>query len=154
MGKKHNLDYPCFIVAEVAQAHDGSLGVLHSYIDALSKTGVDAVKFQMHIAEVESSVYEKFRVKFSYEDKTRYDYWKRTSFSLDQWQDVKEHCEEVGLEFLCSPFSNVAVDWLEKMDVKRYKIGSGDVNNFLMLAKVAETGKDIILSSGMSLMRR
>ena len=65
-----------FIIAEVAQAHEGSLGILHSYIDALAETGVDAIKFQMHIAEAESSEYEPFRVKFSYEDNTRYDYWK------------------------------------------------------------------------------
>ena len=74
-----------FILAEVGQAHDGSLGILHSYIDTLSQAGVDAVKFQMHIAEAESSEYEPFRVKFSYEDNSRYDYWKRMEFSLDQW---------------------------------------------------------------------
>ena len=57
-----------FIIAELGQAHEGSLGILHSYIDALSTTGVDAIKFQTHIAEAESSEYEPFRVKFSYED--------------------------------------------------------------------------------------
>ena len=64
-----------FVIAEVGQAHDGSLGIAHSYIDALAGTGVDAIKFQTHIAEAESSKHEEFRVKFSYEDKTRYDYW-------------------------------------------------------------------------------
>ena len=141
---------PCFIIAEVAQAHDGSLGVLHSYIDALSTTGIDAVKFQMHIAEAESSTYEKFRTNFSYVDKTRFDYWKRMEFSFDQWREIKKHCEDIGLEFLCSPFSNRAVDLLEKLGVKRYKIGSGEVNNLFMLEKIAKTRKDIILSSGMS----
>jgi N,N'-diacetyllegionaminate synthase len=74
-----------FIIAEIAQAHDGSLGILHSYIDAVSSTGVDAIKFQTHIAEAESSIYEPFRVKFSYEDQTRFDYWKRMSFTMEQW---------------------------------------------------------------------
>lgn len=139
-----------FLIAEIAQAHDGSLGMLHSYIDALANTGVDAIKFQMHIAEAESSIHEPFRVKFSLEDKTRFDYWKRMGFTLEQWKDIKKHCEEVGLEFLCSPFSNMAVDWLEEIGVKQYKIGSGEVNNFLILEKIAQTGKPVIISSGMS----
>ena len=139
-----------FILAEVGQAHDGSLGILHSYIDTLSQAGVDAVKFQMHIAEAESSEYEPFRVKFSYEDNSRYDYWKRMEFSLDQWHEIKKHCDDVGVEFVCSPFSNMSVDWLIDLNVQKYKIGSGEVGNFLMLEKIAKTGKEIILSSGMS----
>lgn len=139
-----------FIIAEIGQAHEGSLGMVHSYIDALSRTGVDAIKFQMHIAEAESSSEEPFRVKFSYEDATRFDYWKRMSFTLEQWKTVKEHCDAVGLEFVCSPFSNLAVDWLEAIGVQRYKIGSGEINNFLLLEKIAQTKKPVVLSSGMS----
>ena len=71
-------------------------------------------------------------------------------FSLEQWQELKAHCEEVGVEFMASPFSNAAVDLLEKLNVKRYKIGSGETSNFLMLEKIAATGKPVILSSGMS----
>jgi N-acetylneuraminate synthase len=139
-----------FIIAEVAQAHDGSLGIAHSFIDALKETGVDAVKFQIHIAEAESSIHEPFRVKFSYEDPTRYDYWKRMEFKPDQWAGLKKHCEESGMEFMASVFSNAAVDLLEKIGVKRYKIGSGEVSNLMMLDKIARTGKPVIISSGMS----
>ncbi|WP_310557743.1 N-acetylneuraminate synthase family protein [Flavobacterium sp.] len=139
-----------YIIAEIGQAHDGSLGILYSYIDALASTGVDAVKFQMHIAEAESSEHEPFRVQFSLEDNTRFDYWKRMGFSLAQWKDIKQHCDAVGLDFICSPFSNLAVDWLEEIGVEQYKIGSGEVNNFLLLEKIAQTGKPIIVSSGMS----
>ena len=139
-----------FTIAEIGQAHEGSLGVLHSYIDALAETGVDAIKFQTHIAEAESSEHEPFRVKFSYEDDTRFDYWKRMEFTPQQWKGIKEHCDEVGLEFMSSPFSMAAVDLLEELGVKRYKIGSGEVNNLLMLEKIARTGKPVIVSSGMS----
>lgn len=139
-----------YIIAEIGQAHEGSLGIAHSFIDALASTGVDAIKFQMHIAEAESSEFEPFRVKFSYEDETRFDYWKRMGFTLEHWKELKKHCDEVGLEFLCSPFSNLAVDWLEEIGVKRYKIGSGEVNNLLILERISQTGKPIILSSGMS----
>ena len=138
------------IIAEIGQAHDGSLGLAHSYIDALAATGVDAAKFQVHIAEAESSIHEPFRVKFSYQDATRYDYWQRMSFTPEQWAGLKQHCEDKGLEFLASPFSNAAVDLLEKLGVQRYKIGSGEVTNLLMLEKIARTGKPILLSSGMS----
>lgn len=139
-----------YTIAEIGQAHEGSLGILYSYIDAIAGTGVNAVKFQMHIAEAESSEFEPFRVKFSLEDKTRFDYWKRMGFSLEQWKGIKQRCDEVGLDFVCSPFSNRAVDWLEEIGVKYYKIGSGEVNNFLILEKIAQTGKPVILSSGMS----
>ena len=139
-----------FIIAEIAQAHEGSLGIAHSYIDALAKTGVDAIKFQTHIAEAESSDFESFRVKFSFEDNTRFDYWKRMEFSLEQWIGLKQHCNDLGLEFISSPFSCAAVELLEKIGVNKYKIGSGETSNFLMLRKIAETGKDILLSSGMS----
>jgi N,N'-diacetyllegionaminate synthase len=139
-----------YLIAEIGQAHEGSLGILYSYIDALAPTGVDAVKFQMHIAEAESSTHEPFRVKFSLEDETRFDYWKRMGFSLEQWKGIKKHCDEAGLDFICSPFSNLAVDWLEEIGVEQYKIGSGEVNNFLLLEKIAQTGKPVILSSGMS----
>jgi N,N'-diacetyllegionaminate synthase len=138
------------IIAEIAQAHEGSLGIAHSYIDALAHCGVDAVKFQTHIAIAESSEFEQFRVNFSYEDKTRFDYWKRMEFTPEQWAGLKKHCEEKGVEFLSSPFSIEAVELLEKLNVKRYKIGSGELSNFLMLDAIAKTGKPIILSSGMS----
>ncbi|GAB5400432.1 MAG: N-acetylneuraminate synthase [Aureisphaera sp.] len=137
-------------IAEIGQAHDGSLGMLHAYIDAVAKTGVSAIKFQTHIAEAESSIHEPFRVAFSKQDKTRFEYWKRMEFTQEQWIGIGEHCKEVGLTFISSPFSNTAVDVLEKAGVEVYKIGSGEVTNFLLLEKVAATGKPIIISSGMS----
>ena len=139
-----------FTIAEIGQAHEGSLGAALSYIDALAETGIDAVKFQVHIAEAESSEFEPFRVKFSDQDITRFDYWKRMEFTLEQWKILKSRCDEKGVEFLSSPFSNAAVDLLEEVNVKRYKIGSGEVNNFLLLEKIAQTGKPVILSSGLS----
>lgn len=138
------------LIAEIGQAHDGSLGLAHSYIDALANAGVQTVKWQIHIAEAESSAKEPFRVNFSYEDPTRYDYWQRMEFTAEQWAGIKQHCEEKGVEFMASPFSMAAVDVLEQLKVKRYKIGSGEVANFLMLEKIAKTGKPVLLSSGMS----
>lgn len=138
------------LIAEVAQAHDGSLGAAHAYIDAVAGTGIGTIKFQVHIAEAESSEFEPFRVRFSRADATRQDYWKRMEFTPEQWSGLKSHCEERGLEFLASPFSIAAVELLENLGVGRYKIGSGEVSNWLMLERIARTGKPMILSSGLS----
>ena len=71
----------CLLVAEVGLAHDGSLGLAHAFIDEIARNGADAVKFQTHIAEAESTPAEPFRVKFSRQDATRYEYWKRIEFT-------------------------------------------------------------------------
>ncbi len=138
-----------FVIAEIAQAHDGSLGILHSLVDAAALAGVDAIKFQVHIADAESSALEPFRVRFSSVDATRYDYWKRMELPLAEWRRLKEKCEFLGVEFLATPFSNVAVDLLEEVGVQRYKIGSGDAANPLLLERIARTGKEVILSTGL-----
>lgn len=138
-----------FIIAEIGQAHDGEIELAHKYIEAVATTGVNAIKFQTHIAEAESSMHEPFRVRFS-NDKTRFDYWKRMEFTIEQWKALKQHCDALGLEFMSSPFSNAAVDLLEEIGVKRYKVGSGEVNNFVLLEKIAQTRKPVIISSGMS----
>jgi N-acetylneuraminate synthase len=67
-------DGKCLIIGEVAQSHDGSLGMAHAFIDAIAKAGADAVKFQTHIAVAESTPQEPWRVKFSKQDASRYDY--------------------------------------------------------------------------------
>ncbi|KAA6440975.1 N-acetylneuraminate synthase [Dyadobacter flavalbus] len=139
-----------YLIAEIGQAHEGSLGIAHSYIDALATTGVNAVKFQIHIAEAESSMYEPFRSEFSYEDQTRMDYWKRTQFTEAQWAGLKKHCHDRKLDFIASPFSVSAVDLLGNIGTEIYKTGSGEMDNFLMLDRIADSGKKIILSSGMS----
>ncbi|MCQ2519083.1 MAG: N-acetylneuraminate synthase family protein [Lachnospiraceae bacterium] len=139
-----------YIIAEVSQTHDGSLGQAHAFIDAAAKTGVDAIKFQTHIADAESTLEEPFRVKFSYEDNTRYDYWKRMEFTREQWVGLKNHAEEKGLDFLSSPFSLEAVDLLEEIGIVGWKVGSGEVYSKYLLERMAQTGKPVIISSGMS----
>lgn len=139
-----------YIIAEIGQAHDGSLGTAHAYIDAVAKTGVDAIKFQTHIASEESTIHEKFRVKVFPQDSTRYDYWKRMEFKPEEWKGLAEHANSVGLDFLSTPFSTKAIDLLESLNVPAFKVGSGDTNNTELIEKLIQTKKPIILSSGMS----
>tara|TARA_Y100001958_G_C21248263_1_gene580767 strand:+ start:7435 stop:8463 length:1029 start_codon:yes stop_codon:yes gene_type:complete len=138
------------IIAEIGQAHDGSLGIAHSYIDAIAKSGADAVKFQTHIANSESSDLEKWRVKFSKQDKTRFDYWKRMEFSYSQWKELKAHANDVGLKFLSSVFSIEAFHMMNEIGVFAWKIASGEINNFQLLKKMKKTKIPIYVSTGMS----
>ncbi|MDJ0838182.1 MAG: N-acetylneuraminate synthase family protein [Acidobacteriota bacterium] len=140
----------CLVIGEIAQAHDGSLGTAHAYIDAVADAGADAIKFQTHIAAAESTPSEPFRIKFSKQDATRYDYWKRMEFTPTQWAGLAEHATERGLIFLSSPFSLEAVELLAGLDMAVWKIASGEVTNHRMLRRILATGKPVLLSSGMS----
>ena len=140
----------CAIIAEIAQAHDGSLGTAHAMIDAAAEAGVDAVKFQTHIARAESSADEPWRTPFSPQDDTRFSYWKRMEFTQEQWMGLKTHAEEKGLLFMSSPFSDEAVELLQKVGVAAWKVASGEVNNQMMIGRMCEGGEPVILSSGMS----
>jgi N,N'-diacetyllegionaminate synthase len=140
----------CSIIAEVAQAHDGSLGMAHAFIDAAAKTGVNAIKFQTHIAAEESTPGEPWRVKFSKQDETRFDYWKRMEFSLEQWAGLKHHAEEQGLIFLSSPFSLAAVDLLRNLNISGWKVASGELTNLPLIQHMTKDKCPIMLSTGMS----
>jgi len=143
-------EWRCLVIGEVAQAHDGSLGMAHSFIDAIANAGADAVKFQTHIAAAESTPAEPWRVKFSQQDATRYDYWQRMEFTEEQWCGLKKHADERGLKFLSSPFSVEAVDLLARVGVAAWKIASGELSNTPMYERIAATKLPVILSSGMS----
>lgn len=139
-----------FIIAEIAQAHDGSLGMAHAYIDAAAGAGADAVKFQTHIAAAESTLDEPFRVKFSRQDDTRYDYWRRMEFTAEQWAGLAAHAAEKGIVFLSSAFSVEAVHLLEKIGMPAWKIGSGEFRSRELMTAMTSTGKPLLLSTGMS----
>ena len=144
-------NYKTFIIAEIGLSHEGSFGVATSMIDQAAICGVDAVKFQMHIAEEESSKYEKFRKKIFYQDNSRYDYWKRTSFTVKQWIKLKNYSEKKNLIFLCSPFSIKAAILLKELNIDAWKIASGEFNNLLLIDKIIEiSNKPLILSTGLT----
>jgi N,N'-diacetyllegionaminate synthase len=138
------------IIGEVAQAHDGSLGLAHAFIDAIAAAGADAVKFQTHIAAAESTLAEPWRVRFSPREESRYEYWKRMEFTEAEWTGLRRHADERGLWFLSSPFSAEAVALLARVGVAAWKIPSGEAANPLLLEPVAALGQPVILSTGLS----
>ncbi|MCA9473189.1 MAG: N-acetylneuraminate synthase family protein [Nitrospirales bacterium] len=141
---------PCAIIAEVGQSHDGSLGLAHAFIDAIADAGADAVKFQTHIAAAESTKAEPWRKSFSQQDATRYEYWRRMEFTLEQWQGLREHAKRRQIGFMSSPFSLEAVELLEKVGVEAWKVPSGEITNLPLLGAMAATNMPVILSTGMS----
>ena len=140
----------CLVIGEVALTHDGSLGLAHAFIDAIAHAGADAVKFQTHIAAAESTPSEPFRVAFSRQDASRYDYWKRMEFTEEQWRGLAAHCEERRVLFVSSPFSFDAVDMLHRIGQPLWKIPSGETPNVQLLDRILDTGGPVLLSTGMS----
>jgi len=140
----------CLVIGEVAQSHDGSLGTAHAFIDVIARAGADAVKFQTHIASAESTAAEPWRVPFSVQDASRYDYWKRMEFTESQWQGLQQHAVERGLLFLSSPFSHEALELLRRIGVSAWKVASGEMSDVTLLDRMLETDLPILLSSGMS----
>ena len=141
---------PALVIGEIAQAHDGSLGFAHAYIDAVADAGAGAVKFQTHIAGAESTPQEQWRVKFSTQDESRYAYWKRMEFTEPQWLELKNHADSRGLLFFSSPFSLEAVELLLRIGVKAWKIASGEVGRTATFERMASSGFPMYCSTGMS----
>ncbi|MEN9571744.1 MAG: legionaminic acid synthase [Bacteroidota bacterium] len=137
------------IIAEIGNTHEGSVGLAKQFIKVAAACGVDAVKFQTHMFEAESLPNAPNPKYFT--DETRKQYFERTAFNFEQYQVLKQYAEqECGVEFLSSPFSIEAVDFLLKLGLKTLKIPSGEVSNIPMLEYIAKSGCKVLLSSGMS----
>jgi N,N'-diacetyllegionaminate synthase len=137
-----------YIIAEIGSVHDGSFGNACKLIELASKLGANAVKFQTHFGEAESLKSAKSPSYFKDED--RISYFNRTGFTFEQYKKFISLAKKNNVDFLCSPFSLEAVDFLEKLKIKAYKIPSGEVTNLPLLEKIYKTKKKVFLSTGMS----
>jgi|SRR5581483_9474285 len=136
------------VIAEAGMNHDGSLGNAIRLAEVAAEAGADCVKFQLHDADAETTRDAPSPPYFRHE--TRWEYFRRTAFSEEQWRTLKEACDAAGIEFLCSAFSVEALARLETLGVARHKIPSGEVTNLELVRAAAATGKPVLLSSGMS----
>jgi N-acetylneuraminate synthase len=136
------------VIAEAGMNHDGSLGNAIRLAEVAAECGADAVKFQLHDPRAETTRNAPSPPYFQHE--SRWEYFERTAFTDDQWRMLRDACDRVGIEFLCSVFSLEAVERLEALGVARYKIGSGEVTNLDLVRAAAATRKPLLLTSGMS----
>ena len=137
------------IIAEIGSVHDGSFGNSKKLIDLAKACGADYVKFQYHIAEHES-LKNASNPQYFKEEK-RYDYFKRTAFSLHQWKKLINHAKQKKIKFLCSVFSIQSFKNLLSLGIKSFKIPSGEVTNLPLLTVMSKYKNiNIFLSTGMS----
>ena len=133
-----------FVIAEAGANHNRNFGQALALIDAAVEAGADAVKFQTYTAE---TLYSKHTPDF-------YNYKNITQLIKDielprEWQkDLKAYCDEVGIEFMSSPFDEMAVDELFALGVKRIKIAGFESSDPRFVRMVASTGLPLVISAG------
>jgi len=141
------------IIAEAGVNHNGNLDLALKMVDEAKRAGADIVKFQTAIPE---KVISKYADKAEYQKKTtgneesQLEMCKRIHLKLSDYDIIKKYCEEVGIEFLSTPFDLESIDYLEKLGMRLWKIPSGEITNLPYLIKIAKTGKPVIMSTGMS----
>lgn len=134
------------IIAEVGSNYDGSLERACDYIKAVQASGANVVKFQTLRKEklVAPNIWSDGKVA----DNPVYRQFSNLSLPEDWHFVLKQRADEQGLEFMSTPFYLEAVDLLEKVGVRTYKIASGDITFRPLLEAVGKTGKRVILSTG------
>jgi N-acetylneuraminate synthase len=141
-----------YIIAEAGVNHNGEIAIAHQLIDSAKNAGADAVKFQTFTAETlvtrtaDMADYQKASVT---KQKTQFDMLKSLELKPEDYPGLKEHANQLGIEFLSTPFDCTTADFLEPF-VSIYKIGSSDTDNYPFLSYLAKKKKPIILSTGMS----
>lgn len=128
-----------FMIAEIGNNHEGSLEMAKNMIRTAAEAGADAVKFQSIVPERLVSA----------DQLDRLGQLRRYAFQPSQFRSLKEEADRAGVFFLSTPFDPDSVDFLDEI-VPAFKIASGDSNFRGLLQKVAETGKPVMVSTGLS----
>lgn len=144
---------PTFVIAEAGVNHGGSMEVAKRLIDLAVEADADAVKFQTFKTEnlilsgTQKAPYQKHTTDST---ESQYDMLKRLEVSQDQNLALKRYCKERGIIFLTTPFDEESLDELDALNLPAYKVASTDITNLPFLEKIAQKGKPIFLSTGMS----
>jgi N,N'-diacetyllegionaminate synthase len=142
-----------FIIAEAGVNHNGSLDLALRLIDAAKASGADAVKFQTFRADLlatQSAHKAPYQERTTPEAESQFEMLRRLELDAAAHQRLIDHCRQVGIQFLSSPFDAQSADLLATMDVPVYKIPSGEITNLPFLRHLARKGRPLILSTGMS----
>lgn len=135
-----------YIIAEIGINARNDLTLAKRFIEVAADAGADAIKFQTHIADAEM-VESEMR---SIDAGEVYDTVADCEWSLDEHWELQSHADMHDVTFLSTPFSTEAVDLLDKIDVPAIKIGSGEMNNRELLERAGNTGKPLLVSTGMN----
>jgi N,N'-diacetyllegionaminate synthase len=142
-------DHRPYIIAEACVNHQGDLEIAKRMVYFAHAMGADAIKFQMHILEDEMLPDVPMSDNF---EKTLWEVIESTNFTTDQHRQLMSLCRELGIQYLCTPFSRASVDVLDALGVEAFKTGSGELTNTPFMRHIAARGKPVIVSTGMSLM--
>jgi len=141
---------PCYVIAEVSNNHNGDFDRAIALVDAAVAAGADCAKFQMRKLD---EVYRASSLSGKDDDlavEYTLDLLRRFELSTEQQRRVAAYCASKNIQYLCTPWDASSVATLETFGVQAYKVASADLTNLPLLAKLAATGKTLIVSTGMS----
>jgi len=142
---------PCFVIAEAGVNHNGSVKMALKLADVAAEAGADAVKFQKRDLK---SLYPKHLLDDPNAAEWAFQYMlpilKQVELTDEEIHRIKEHCAQRGVRFMCTPWDQVSLSLLEDLGVEAYKVSSADLVNLPLLSAIVETGKPLIVSTGMA----
>jgi N-acetylneuraminate synthase/N,N'-diacetyllegionaminate synthase len=143
-----------YIIAEAGVNHNGDINLAYKLCDAAKEAGVDAVKFQTwkteKIVTKKALLAEYQEANIANKKASQYEMLKQLELSYDEFRKLKEHCDNIGIQFLSTPDTEEDTDFLLEIGMPLLKIGSGDVTNIPFLRIVGRKQKKVVLSTGMS----
>jgi len=144
----------CYIIAEIGVNHNGSVDEAKKLIDAAKETGADAVKFQLFdpvLLATPDVPMAEYQIENTGKSESQLQMLEGLALSKDEHKNLYDHCKEIDIEYLCSPFDiNSALFLTEDLGLKEIKIGSGELTNAPMLYELALKETHMILSTGMT----
>jgi N-acetylneuraminate synthase len=144
-------DEPVYVIAEIGLNHNGDVEIAKRLIDVAADSGAQAVKFQKRTPAISTPEHMKNTPRETpWGTMTYLEYRYRVEFDREQYIEIGDYATLRGLSWFASPWDEVAVDFLEDLQVVAHKVASASVTDIAMLEALARTGKPIILSTGMS----
>ena len=141
------------IIAEAGVNHNGSLALAKQMALAAKNAGADIVKYQTAVPELVISVFAEkaeYQKKETGAGESQLDMVRRIHFGFAEHRELRDYCNEIGIEYLSTPFDLKSLDFLEQLGMRLYKIPSGEITNLPYLERIAALKKPVILSTGMS----
>lgn len=142
---------PVYVIGEIGLNHNGDVEIAKKLMDVAAEAGAQAVKFQKRTPEIATPEHMKSMPRETpWGTMTYLEYRYRVEFGKDEYSEIAAYAKEKGLDWFASPWDEPSVDFLEEMGVPAHKVASASVTDLGMLRRLRETGKPIILSTGMS----